>query len=477
DGQSGTVTVVQRFGSGLELNVHFLVAPLLRDQASARGGEVAAATGAPPEGARAGSRFTPPPLPRRISLPCGAARGSWLGGSSADAPEARRRDEVGPLAGVAPRRDGNRPDETAASLTASSVRFRGGCLTFVRLDISRLPALALAPVADRTARYPNIAECKASSSAKALSLYVLGIDVALYTCCTSSCALSGSSAPGCMTTGRPHDAEDATGLARYRRSPVSGQAAHLALAVSLLPRPDPPDLFRPGLLLLSRGRDHPLSARGGPGRMHRGDQGQNLLSPRRHARPALRRAEPRHRHLHDLLRRPYQSDSLPRAAVLPGGGSDRYLQPSDARGGEEHSAGPARIHGFDGVPPTQSACPQSNLLRGSRPAVLRAPDRGPGHRPHHPLHAETESTRRPGSTLLTGPLRLAGRPDPSVVVRVRLRDGSGDGRPRGGGDRPDRQAQGRSDAIVEEQPRGDDAMNQVGIQIHQVTREARQPEP
>src|SRR5438876_4624031 len=30
DGQSGTVTVVQRFGSGLELNVHFLVAPLLR---------------------------------------------------------------------------------------------------------------------------------------------------------------------------------------------------------------------------------------------------------------------------------------------------------------------------------------------------------------------------------------------------------------------------------------------------------------
>src|SRR5437016_3362139 len=94
DGQSGTVTVVQRFGSGLELNVHFLVAPLLRDQASARGGEVAAATGAPPEGARAGSRFTPPPLPRRISLPCGAARGSWLGGSSAGAPEARRRDEA-----------------------------------------------------------------------------------------------------------------------------------------------------------------------------------------------------------------------------------------------------------------------------------------------------------------------------------------------------------------------------------------------
>ena len=39
DGQSGTVTVVQRFGSGLELNVHFLVAPLLRDQASARGGD------------------------------------------------------------------------------------------------------------------------------------------------------------------------------------------------------------------------------------------------------------------------------------------------------------------------------------------------------------------------------------------------------------------------------------------------------
>ena len=30
DGQSGTVTVVQRFGSELELNVHFLVAPLLR---------------------------------------------------------------------------------------------------------------------------------------------------------------------------------------------------------------------------------------------------------------------------------------------------------------------------------------------------------------------------------------------------------------------------------------------------------------
>src|SRR5207249_2348292 len=195
-----------------------------------------------------------------------------------------------------------------------------------------------------------------------------------------------------MTTGRPYDAQEATGLARYRRSPVSGQAAHLALAVSLLPRPDPPDLFRPGLLLLSRGRDHPLSARGGPGRMHRGDQGQNLLSPRRHAGSALRRAEPGHRHLHDLLRRPYQSDSLPRAALLPGGGSDRYLQPSDARGGEEHSAGPAHIHGFDGVPPTQSACPQSNLLRGSRPAVLRAPDRGPGHRPHHPLHAETEST-------------------------------------------------------------------------------------
>jgi len=62
---------------------------------------------------------------------------------------------------------GNRPDETAASLTASSVRFREGFLTFVRLDISRLPALA--PVADRRSHYPNIAECKASSSAKAVS--------------------------------------------------------------------------------------------------------------------------------------------------------------------------------------------------------------------------------------------------------------------------------------------------------------------
>src|SRR5438445_713385 len=105
-----------------------------------------------------------------------------------------------------------------------------------------------------------------------------------------------------------------------------------------------------------------------------------------------------------------------------------------------------------------------------RPTVLPAPDRGPGHRPHHPLRAETESTRRPGSTLLTGPLWLAGRPHPSVVVRVRLRDGSGDGRPRGGGDRPDHQARGRSDVIVEATITGDDAMNQVGIQMPQVTR-------
>ena len=69
---------------------------------------------------------------------CWAARGSWLGGSSADAPEARRRDESGrwPAHRVV---TGNRPDETAASLTASSVRFREGFLTFVRLDISRLP--------------------------------------------------------------------------------------------------------------------------------------------------------------------------------------------------------------------------------------------------------------------------------------------------------------------------------------------------
>src|SRR5205809_4193190 len=36
DGQSGTVTVVQRFGSELELNVHFLVAPLLRSVVEAK---------------------------------------------------------------------------------------------------------------------------------------------------------------------------------------------------------------------------------------------------------------------------------------------------------------------------------------------------------------------------------------------------------------------------------------------------------
>src|SRR5439155_14703272 len=64
DGQSGTVTVVQRFGSGLELNVHFLVAPLLRAVVETKRLHAAgtAATGAPPEGARAGSRFTPPPF-------------------------------------------------------------------------------------------------------------------------------------------------------------------------------------------------------------------------------------------------------------------------------------------------------------------------------------------------------------------------------------------------------------------------------
>ena len=97
----------------------------------------------------------PSPLPRRISLPAGplAVRGSWLGWSSADAPEARRRDESGrwPAHRVV---TGKRPDETAASLTASSVRFREGFLTFLRLDISRLPALA--PVADRRSHYVEV---------------------------------------------------------------------------------------------------------------------------------------------------------------------------------------------------------------------------------------------------------------------------------------------------------------------------------
>src|SRR6266566_8502014 len=225
---------------------------------------------------------------------------------------------------------------------------------------------------------------------------------------------------------------------------------------------DSPDLFGPELFLLSGGRDHPLSTRGGPGPMHRGDQGPSLLAPGCHARSALRCAEPRRRHLHDFLRRSYQSDPVPRTALLLGGGSDRHVQPSDAGRGEEHPAGPARLDGFDGVPPSQPASAQSHLLQGSGPALLLAPNRRPGHRPHHPVRAEAESTGGARSTLLTGPLWLAGRPDRSAVAAVRLRDGSGYRLPRGGGDRRHHQAHGKSEALSDATTTTGDDANAAG---------------
>src|SRR5215475_3044837 len=177
--------------------------------------------------------------------------------------------------------------------------------------------------------------------------------------------------------------------------------------------------------------------------MHRGHQGQGLFSPRRPARSGFQRPKPRHRDLHDLLRRPRQPGPLSRAALLQGDGCHRHLQSSHARRGKEHPAGPSHLHGFPGVPTSQPADDQSDLLAGAVPALLCAPDRRLRRRLHHSVPAEAELPGRSGAAVLPGPLRLPSRSNCSPFPQVRVHDYSKHQRPRGGGDHSPHQGHGK----------------------------------